>query len=117
MRKRTVILFVASLVAGLLKTPKKHKELPNGKTDPRFFVGSWQYTDQENRTHQLTVNPDLELIIDQKPVKGNVETTSAYQLTFLDSLGYHLTIKANEIGPVAFFDEADDINYSLSKIN
>lgn len=117
MRKRTAILFAASLVAGLLKTPKKHQELPNGKTDPRFFVGSWQYTDQENRSHQLTVNPDLELIIDQKPVKGNVEAISTYQLNFLDSLGYHLIIKANEIGPVAFFDEADNVNYSLSKAN
>ncbi|KRM93095.1 hypothetical protein FC56_GL000759 [Lentilactobacillus senioris DSM 24302 = JCM 17472] len=117
MRRRTVILFVASLVAGLLKTPKKHKELPNGKTDPRFFVGSWQYTDQENRLHHLTINPDLELIIDQKPVKGNVETINAYQLIFLDALGYHLIIKANEIGPVEFFDEADNVNYSLNKAN
>ena len=117
MRKRTVILFAASLIAGLLKAPKKHKKLPTGKTDPLFFVGSWQYVDQENHQHSLTINPDLELAIDNRSLKCNVETIEEYQINFLDSLGYHLTVKANEIGPVAFFDEADNVNYSLQKIN
>lgn len=115
MRKRTVVLFAVSLVAGLLKTPKKKKDQLNGETDPRFFVGSWNYSDQEQHSHLLSITPDLHLTLDQRPIRANVEAMTAYQLTFLDALGYHLIVKANENGPVAFYDEADNVTYPLKK--
>ncbi len=117
MRKRSIVLFTVSLIAGLLHAPKKKKTPLAEQNNTRYFVGSWQYLDNEQRQHSLVISPSLELIIDQKPIKASIINSSGPSLVYRDALGYQLKLQTNLDGLTSFYDEADNISYPLTHTN
>ncbi|GHP14730.1 hypothetical protein YK48G_21550 [Lentilactobacillus fungorum] len=116
MRKRSVLLFLISLVLGLFHTPRaSRKQLP--KVDPRFFVGSWHFKDRRDRDHKIVIDPDLRLTIDNHDMSAKVSSITRYELSYIDKYGYKLEIRGNEARPVKFYDESENCTYDLLDLN
>lgn len=93
---------------------KKQQEDDN-KVSPFFFAGTWHYYDKStDRTHELEVQPNFNVILDGKLLKTQVEKVNHFQLSFVDTYGYRLVINANEFRPVSIFDEANNETYPLT---
>ncbi|MFB9769792.1 DUF4828 domain-containing protein [Lactiplantibacillus modestisalitolerans] len=116
MKRRGVILFGLSLLAGLSSTLVRNKR-PSKTTSGDlavFYAGTWTYRDEaHHRDHQLEINPNMMIRIDGRPMPATVESISASKLVLLDKYGFHLEVQANEQRPVALFDEADNRNYVI----
>ncbi|WP_125544822.1 DUF4828 domain-containing protein [Levilactobacillus lindianensis] len=118
MKGRDIALFGVSLVAGLTGGFSLHRKNKNQPSEsPLFYVGTWQFVDPHNhRHHRLEISPNLDVQIDNHPLKVRVKDLDEHQLTFQDKFGYHLTIHANERQPISFFDEADDCTYAMQPL-
>ena len=116
MKKKGLLLFGAGLLAGIsssfgLSHSKKNSP---AVSLPLFYAGTWQYHDDErNRDHTISISPDLRLKVDNHEITATVEQITNEHLIYLDRLGYHITIKANESRPIALIDETDDEVYHL----
>lgn len=119
MRKKGLLLFGAGLLAGISSSfglSHSKKAVP-AVSLPLFYAGTWQYYDEErDRTHVISIGPDLKLTIDNHVIAANVEQINNEHLIYLDRLGYHITIQANESRPVALIDETDDEVYALKPL-
>ena len=116
MRKRSLFLFGASLIAGLSsslgRSSKSHKQ--NQTLLPLLYAGTWQYKDENrNRMHCVEISQDLKLTIDQHPINAQVDVVDQHNLIYIDNFGYHITFTANERRPIQMMDEADDQVYTI----
>ena len=119
MKGRQFALFGLSLLAGLTGGFSLHKKQPaRATTSPLFYAGTWQFVDPHNRRHHhLVISPNLDVAIDGRAIEVSVQQLDQHQLVFQDKFGYHLVIHANKQRPVSFFDEADDITYTVRALD
>ena len=100
MTKKGMLLFGAGLMAGLSSTFGFSRAKKSSTTTalPIFYTGTWKYYDKErNRSHKITISPELKLGIDNQPIP---QPFSRSRLTSWssDKFGYHITIVPTKIG-------------------
>ncbi|TBX47330.1 DUF4828 domain-containing protein [Lactiplantibacillus paraplantarum] len=120
MKRRGVILFGLSLLAGLSSTlvRKRHPSTVADGDLAVFYAGTWTYRDEaHHRDHILEIDPNMMIRIDGRSMPATVESISASALVLLDQYGFHLEVRANEQRPVTLFDEADDRSYVILSPN
>lgn len=114
---RKIITTVIAFCVGFYYTPKNkanpQKEPGADFFDPTFFIGNWQYRDLHNRCHQFVIMPDLSLQIDGRIINASIKSMEPLKITYIDNLGYHLIVFADQNGPCKFYDEANSYNYIL----
>lgn len=110
------ILFVsASIVTGvvgslLLKKNKQAAIIENKQN----FIGNWHYLRRNNDFVQVTVTPDFKLLIQGKEQAIRDHQFRGNRLSFLDHLGYEISIE-QQADAFYFFDETEDSSYKLIK--
>ena len=120
MKKYWSLFLGASLItgfAGSLFLKKKqdnqqsYSEIPNLY---KRYLGSWWFVNKVKATqHTLTIEDDLQLIIDGKKLNYMLVELTSKRLVAQDEYGYHLIVQCLNDKPVSLYDEADDATYVL----
>lgn len=106
--------FLRGLVRNAQNSANQRHKKNSKQVSPMLFVGSWKLQHSEtSRAHFLIIGPDLTINIDHRTIPAQVESLSSDSLVLLDHYGYHITISANESGPIKMFDEADGVTYYI----
>ncbi|KRM87395.1 hypothetical protein FD19_GL000897 [Lacticaseibacillus thailandensis DSM 22698 = JCM 13996] len=80
----------------------------------QIYEGSFDFIDSAtNRRHRLAVNANLDIIIDNKQLPGQIVGVTRDALTFIDHFGYHLIIRCTGGIPETIYDEAEDETYAI----
>ncbi|MFD1431489.1 DUF4828 domain-containing protein [Lacticaseibacillus yichunensis] len=98
---------------------KKPKAAPNpALTLAGHYTGKYAFLDElTNKSHQLSVSPELDIQIDGRSLPGQVTGITTAKLTFLDHYGYELIITNGAHGPESVYDEAEDATYAIFNPN
>ncbi|WKF84272.1 DUF4828 domain-containing protein [Lacticaseibacillus pantheris] len=80
----------------------------------QIYEGSFDFIDSAtNRRHRLTVNANLDIMIDNKQLPGQIVGVTRDALTFIDHFGYHLIVRCTGGIPETIYDEAEDETYAI----
>ncbi|UDM32422.1 DUF4828 domain-containing protein [Lentilactobacillus laojiaonis] len=113
MKKRSLLLFTTSLISSFILLNKKHNSNQGSSKNSDLFIGNWNYIDQKNIQHQLVIDKQLNLFIDDQLTNQNAPKVMPYTLYYIDHFGYQLIIKANEVRPITYYDEASNLTFNL----
>ena len=81
----------------------------------QLFTGDYGFVDdQTQKSHQLSISPELDIRIDGRSLPGQVTGITTDQLTFLDHFGYQLIVTSGATGPESVYDEAEDATYTIT---
>ncbi|MFD1483673.1 DUF4828 domain-containing protein [Lacticaseibacillus baoqingensis] len=78
------------------------------------YTGQYGFLDEQtNKSHQLSISPELTIKIDGRTLPGQVTGITTEKLTFLDHYGYQLIVTCGPNGPESVYDEAEDAIYRI----
>mgnify|MGYP004473820367 CR=1 FL=1 len=80
----------------------------------QIFTGNYGFLDEQTqKSHQLSISPELDIKIDGRSLPGQVTGITTDKLTFLDHYGYQLIVTCGPSGPESVYDEAEDATYAI----
>ena len=66
----------------------------------QLFTGNYGFLDEQTqKSHQLSISPELDIKIDGQSLPGQVTGITTDKLTFLDHYGYQLIVTFGPDGP------------------
>ncbi|WP_461213455.1 DUF4828 domain-containing protein [Lacticaseibacillus sp. GG6-2] len=95
---------------------RTHKAPHNPALDlAQLFTGDYGFLDEQTqKSHQLSISPELDIKIDGQSLPGQVTGITTDKLTFLDHYGYQLIVTNGPDGPESVYDEAEDTTYAIA---
>ncbi|MBO0473065.1 hypothetical protein IGL98_002687 [Enterococcus sp. DIV0840] len=120
MKKHWSLFLGASLITGIAGSLFLKKKQENQQTDSEIpnlykrYLGSWWFVNKVKATqHTLTIEDDLQIIIDGKKLSYMLVELTNKRLVAQDEYGYHLIVQCLNDQPASLYDEADDATYVL----
>ncbi|MEI5991313.1 DUF4828 domain-containing protein [Enterococcus crotali] len=120
MKKHWSLFLGASLITGIagsLFLKKQQGKQPIDTDIPNLYksyLGSWWFVNKQKATqHTLTIEDDLQIIIDGKKLNYMLVELTSKRLVAQDEYGYHLIVQCLNDKPASLYDEADDATYVL----
>lgn len=106
--------FVHTLTKMVAHRPHQRDIANPAVTLAHAYTGTYAFLDEQtNKSHQLSVSPELDIKIDGRSLPGHVTGITTATLTFLDHYGYQLIITNGADGPATVYDEAEDQTYQI----
>ncbi|MEI5994894.1 DUF4828 domain-containing protein [Candidatus Enterococcus mansonii] len=123
MKKHWSLFLGASLITGiagsLFLKKKQEKQAESSIPDSyKNYIGSWWFINNQKATqHTLTIENDLQILIDNRKLNYMLVELTNTRLVAQDEYGYHLIIQCIDRKPMSLYDEADDVTYLLESKN
>lgn len=119
MKHRFKLLIGISLLAGFASSTLLHKpkDAPPQLRGSEFFLGSWRKNEAPVTEAAFLIISEVGLFtLNQLPLAGKIIQLDEQRLVFEDNYGYQLILEKMGINQLSLFDDAEDREYILERI-